>query len=145
MYRRMALIRQFEDRLYLLFLQGLVPDRCTSTRASASRQVCWRAEKEDMVFSTHRPVGHAIAKGVSLIRSQRDLGQGDRLRGRQRRQMHLGDRRSTSPSTHRRGKYPDRHRRGVRVHVARSDNVAVISSEMGQQHGRFHEGSTSQR
>jgi pyruvate dehydrogenase E1 component alpha subunit len=67
-YRRMCLIRRFEDRLYQMFLQGLVPGTLHQYQGqeAIAAGVCSTLRKDDLVFSTHRPVGHAIAKGVPV-------------------------------------------------------------------------------
>lgn len=67
-YRKMVLIRRFEDRLYQLFLQGLVPGTLHQYQGqeAVATGVCAALRSDDVVFSTHRPVGHAIAKGVPL-------------------------------------------------------------------------------
>jgi len=68
MYRTMALIRSFEDRLYQLFLQGDLPGTLHQYQGqeAVAAGVCANLRIDDVVFSTHRPVGHAIAKGVPL-------------------------------------------------------------------------------
>jgi pyruvate dehydrogenase E1 component alpha subunit len=68
MFRRMVLIRVFEDRLYHLFLQGLVPGTLHQYQGQEAIAVgvCSALRENDLIFSTHRPVGHAIAKGVPL-------------------------------------------------------------------------------
>jgi len=68
MFRRMVLIRVFEDRLYHLFLQGLVPGTLHQYQGQEAIAVgvCSALREDDFIFSTHRPVGHAIAKGVPL-------------------------------------------------------------------------------
>jgi TPP-dependent pyruvate/acetoin dehydrogenase alpha subunit len=68
LYRRMALIRRYEDHLYRLFLQGQVPGtlhQCQGQEAVAAG-VCSALGPDDVIFSTHRPVGHLLAKGASL-------------------------------------------------------------------------------
>src|SRR5690349_21841291 len=67
-FRRMVLIRRFEDRLYQLCRQGIVPGtlhQCQGQEASAVG-VCAALRTDDIVFSTHRPVGHLLAKGASV-------------------------------------------------------------------------------
>jgi acetoin:2,6-dichlorophenolindophenol oxidoreductase subunit alpha len=94
MYRRMLLIRQFEDRLYQLFLQGLVPGTLHQYQGQEGIAVgvCSNLRKEDMVFSTHRPVGHAIAKGVPLKAIAAELwGKSTGCAGGKGGQMHLVD------------------------------------------------------
>ncbi|MBN1437249.1 MAG: thiamine pyrophosphate-dependent dehydrogenase E1 component subunit alpha [Sedimentisphaerales bacterium] len=68
MYRKMVLIRQFEDRVKFLFLEGIMPGtihQCQGQEASAVG-VCMALNEDDVITSTHRPHGHAIAKGVSI-------------------------------------------------------------------------------
>jgi pyruvate dehydrogenase E1 component alpha subunit len=94
MYRQMVLIRMFEDRLYQLFLQGLVPGtlhQCQGQEAVAAG-VCANLRVDDVVFSTHRPVGHAIGKGVSLEAIAGELwGKATGCAGGKGGQMHLAD------------------------------------------------------
>ena len=68
MYRKMVLIRQFEDRVKFLFLEGIMPGtihQCQGQEACAVG-VCMALNEDDVVTSTHRPHGHAIAKGVTI-------------------------------------------------------------------------------
>jgi len=64
----MVKIRQFEDRVYLLFLQGEMPGtiHLYQGQEAVAAGVCANLNKEDLITSTHRPHGHAIAKGVSI-------------------------------------------------------------------------------
>jgi pyruvate dehydrogenase E1 component alpha subunit len=68
MYTTMVRIRQFEDRVYLLFLEGEMPGtiHLYQGQEAVAAGVCANLSKEDLITSTHRPHGHAIAKGVSL-------------------------------------------------------------------------------
>ncbi len=68
MYTTMVRIRQFEDRVYLLFLEGEMPGtiHLYQGQEAVAAGVCVNLSKEDLITSTHRPHGHAIAKGVSL-------------------------------------------------------------------------------
>ncbi|RLE06994.1 pyruvate dehydrogenase (acetyl-transferring) E1 component subunit alpha [Candidatus Aerophobetes bacterium] len=68
MYTTMVKIRQFEDRVYLLFLQGEMPGtiHLSQGQEAVAAGVCANLRKEDLITSTHRPHGHAIAKGVSI-------------------------------------------------------------------------------
>jgi pyruvate dehydrogenase E1 component alpha subunit len=68
MYERMVLIRKYEERIYYLFLEGTMPG---SIHQSHGQEACavgmlWDLSPEDYMFSTHRPAGHDLAKGVSL-------------------------------------------------------------------------------
>jgi len=94
MYRKMVLIRRFEDTLYQLFLQGLVPSTLHQYQGqeAAAAGVCSALRRDDVVFSTHRPVGHAIAKGVGLEAIAGELwGKATGCAGGKGGQMHLVD------------------------------------------------------
>ena len=94
MFRTMTLIRRFEDHLYQLFLQGLVPGtlhQCQGQEAVAAG-VCSVLRRDDVIFSTHRPVGHLIAKGASLPAIAAELwGKSTGCAGGKGGQMHLVD------------------------------------------------------
>ena len=68
MYRQMVAVREFEDRLYNLFLTEVMPGtmhQYTGQEAVAVG-VCSALAATDCITSTHRGHGHAVAKGVSL-------------------------------------------------------------------------------
>ena len=67
-YRRMVLIRQFEERVKFLFLEGIMPGtihQCQGQEATAVG-VCSALNNDDVITSTHRPHGHCIAKGMPI-------------------------------------------------------------------------------
>jgi TPP-dependent pyruvate/acetoin dehydrogenase alpha subunit len=67
LYRRMLLIRQFEDRVKSLFLEGIMPGtihQCQGQEATAVG-VCAALESRDFITSTFRGHGHALAKGLT--------------------------------------------------------------------------------
>lgn len=68
MYRQMLRIRRFEERVNRLFLEGLMPGtlHLYIGQEACAVGVCEALRPEDWITSTHRPHGHAIAKGVSL-------------------------------------------------------------------------------
>ena len=68
MYRKMLEIRHFEDKIYYLFLQGVMPGtiHLYQGQEAVAVGVCSNLRKEDVITSTHRPHGHALAKGVSM-------------------------------------------------------------------------------
>ncbi|TFG61287.1 MAG: thiamine pyrophosphate-dependent dehydrogenase E1 component subunit alpha, partial [Spirochaetales bacterium] len=68
MYRRMREIREFEEKIRYLFLEGKMPGTVHQYigQEACAVGVCWALNRDDMIASTHRPHGHAIAKGVSL-------------------------------------------------------------------------------
>jgi TPP-dependent pyruvate/acetoin dehydrogenase alpha subunit len=68
LYRRMVLIRQFEDRVKSLFLEGIMPGtihQCQGQEATAVG-VCAALERSDFITSTFRGHGHALAKGLTV-------------------------------------------------------------------------------
>jgi pyruvate dehydrogenase E1 component alpha subunit len=94
MYRTMVLIRTFEDRLYQLFLQGLLPGTLHQYQGqeAVAAGVCANLRNDDVAFSTHRPVGHAIAKGVPLEAIAGELwGKANGCVSGKGGQMHLTD------------------------------------------------------
>ena len=68
MYRKMLTIRRFEERCNYLFMQGKIPStlHLYIGQEAVAVGVCAHLTTADYATSTHRPHGHAIAKGVSL-------------------------------------------------------------------------------
>jgi pyruvate dehydrogenase E1 component alpha subunit len=67
LYRQMLLIRRFEERCNALFMQGKIPStlHLYIGQEAVAVGVCAALASDDYVTSTHRPHGHALAKGVS--------------------------------------------------------------------------------
>jgi len=67
MYRTMLTIRRFEERCNYLYMQGRIPStlHLYIGQEAVATGVCVRLNPEDYALSTHRPHGHAIAKGVA--------------------------------------------------------------------------------
>src|SRR5437762_10767534 len=67
LYREMLLIRQFEERVNELYLQGKIPStlHLYIGQEAVAVGVCAALRPDDYVLSTHRPHGHALAKGVA--------------------------------------------------------------------------------
>jgi pyruvate dehydrogenase E1 component alpha subunit len=67
MYRTMLTIRRFEERCNYLFMQGRIPStlHLYIGQEAVAAGMCAHLSPEDYVLSTHRPHGHAIAKGVA--------------------------------------------------------------------------------
>ncbi len=65
-YRRMLLVRRCELQLAKSHQQGLVHGACHTCvgQEAVSVGVCAHLNTDDVVFSTHRGHGHALAKGV---------------------------------------------------------------------------------
>jgi TPP-dependent pyruvate/acetoin dehydrogenase alpha subunit len=94
MYRDMLLIRRFEERLYHLFLQGEIPGTLHQYQGqeAVAVGVCSCLRRDDWITSTHRPHGHALAKGVSTKAAMAELyGKATGCCGGKGGSMHLGD------------------------------------------------------
>ncbi|MBX9582702.1 MAG: thiamine pyrophosphate-dependent dehydrogenase E1 component subunit alpha, partial [Gemmataceae bacterium] len=67
LYRGMALIRRCEEQLARCHQRGLVHGACHTYvgQEAVAVGVCAHLRPDDVVFSTHRGHGHALAKGVS--------------------------------------------------------------------------------
>ena len=65
---RMQLIRRFEERVNELYMQGLIPStlHLYIGQEAVAVGVCTNLSDSDYLLSTHRPHGHAIAKGVEI-------------------------------------------------------------------------------
>ena len=67
-YRKMVEIRSFEERIRFLFLEGKMPGTIHQYigMEACAVGVCSVLEENDVIASTHRPHGHAIARGLSF-------------------------------------------------------------------------------
>ncbi|MFM9118293.1 MAG: thiamine pyrophosphate-dependent dehydrogenase E1 component subunit alpha [Planctomycetota bacterium] len=67
LYRRMQLIRQCEEQLARAHQRGLIHGACHTYvgQEAVAVGVCAHLDHRDVVFSTHRGHGHALAKGVT--------------------------------------------------------------------------------
>ena len=66
LYRQMLLIRRTEEQLARAYQQGNIPGACHTYvgQEAVAVGVCAHLRPDDVVFSTHRGHGHALAKGV---------------------------------------------------------------------------------
>ena len=64
----MLLFRQFEERVKFLFLEGLMPGTIHQYQGKdgIAVGVCSALNSNDVITSTHRPHGHAFAKGLTV-------------------------------------------------------------------------------
>jgi TPP-dependent pyruvate/acetoin dehydrogenase alpha subunit len=145
-YGKMVLIRYFEDHLYHLFLQGLVPGTLHQYQGqeAVAVGVCSALRDDDVIFSTHRPVGHFLAKGVSARSIAAELwGKVTGCSGGKGGQMHLADASK--------GAFPSNAIVGANIPIATgaalgfklsgSDRIAVSFFGDGATNiGAFHEG-----
>src|ERR1022692_4401303 len=68
LYERMVSIREFEERVKFLFLEGAMPGtihQCQGQEATATG-VCLSLNPDDWITSTFRGHGHALAKGLTV-------------------------------------------------------------------------------
>lgn len=94
LYRRMLLIRRFEERVYYAFLLGEIPGTIHQYQGqeAVAVGVCDQLNPADWITSTHRPHGHALAKGVSAREAMAELyGKATGCCGGKGGSMHLGD------------------------------------------------------
>lgn len=94
LYERMLLIREFEEQVKFLFLEGAMPGtihQCQGQEATAVG-VCATLNPDDVITSTHRPHGHALAKGLTPLELLIELfgGGGGCCRGKGG-SMHVGN------------------------------------------------------
>ena len=94
LYRMMVACREFENRLYNLFLTETMPGtmhQYTGQEAVAAG-ICAALRPDDYITSTHRGHGHAVAKGVSFSSLMAEMFAKDTgcCRG-MGGSMHLGD------------------------------------------------------
>src|SRR6478736_3911116 len=69
MYRRMAVIRGFEQRVAALYRDGEVPGfvHLSVGQEASAVGACWPLGPTDVITSTHRGHGHCLAKGLEPL------------------------------------------------------------------------------
>ena len=75
MYRKMLEIRFFEEKVFGLYGQNLVPGtiHLYAGEEAVAVGVCSALSKDDYITSTHRGHGHCIAKGADLKRTMAEI------------------------------------------------------------------------
>jgi len=75
MYRRMLEIRYFEEKVFELYGQNLVPGtiHLYAGEEAVAVGVCANLRSDDYITSTHRGHGHSIAKGAQLGRVMAEI------------------------------------------------------------------------
>ena len=141
LYRVMVLIRQCEEQLARSHQRGLVHGACHTYvgQEAIAVGVCAHLRPDDVVFSTHRGHGHALAKGVPPRQAdRRAVRPGDGLLARARRE-HAPVRargRHDGHQRHRRPVHPPGGRGGLQLQAARrptSVGGGVLRRRRGQQ------------
>jgi pyruvate dehydrogenase E1 component alpha subunit len=94
MFQRMLEIRQFEEKIRFLFLEGKMPGTVHQYigMEACAVGVCTALDKDDVITSTHRPHGHAIARGIPMEAIMGELyGKTTGCCGGKGGSMHVGD------------------------------------------------------
>src|SRR5947209_15863787 len=67
LYQQMLVIRRTEEQLARAHQSGAIPGACHTYvgQEAIATGVCAHLRIDDVIFSTHRGHGHALAKGVS--------------------------------------------------------------------------------
>jgi len=75
MYRQMLTIRFFEEKVFELYGQNLVPGtiHLYAGEEAVAVGVCANLRRDDYITSTHRGHGHCIAKGARLDRTMAEI------------------------------------------------------------------------
>jgi len=75
MYRKMLQIRFFEEKVFELYGQNLVPGtiHLYAGEEAVAVGVCAALREDDYITSTHRGHGHCIAKGADLGRTMAEI------------------------------------------------------------------------
>jgi pyruvate dehydrogenase E1 component alpha subunit len=75
MYRQMLTIRLFEEKVFELYGQNLVPGtiHLYAGEEAVAVGVCANLRKDDYITSTHRGHGHCIAKGARLDKTMAEI------------------------------------------------------------------------
>jgi pyruvate dehydrogenase E1 component alpha subunit len=75
MYKKILEIRKFEEKVYELFTQNLIPGtmHLYIGEEAVAVGVCAALNSDDFITSTHRGHGHCIAKGASLERMMAEI------------------------------------------------------------------------
>ena len=93
-YRRLRLIREFEERVHAEFPAGRIPGavHLYAGQEAVAVGVCAALDDTDYIASTHRGHGHAIAKGCDVTGMMLELyGKAGGLCGGKGGSMHIAD------------------------------------------------------
>ncbi len=146
MYSKMYTIRQYEETVKYLFFEGIMPG---TIHQSAGEEACavgiiYDLRKDDVVYSTHRPAGHDIAKGVTLNAMMCEMfGKADGCCRGKGGAMHTGDISVGVPPANAivGGNIPIAAGTALAFKMQKKDNVAVsFMGDGATNEGAFHEG-----
>jgi len=146
LYEMMLRIRRFEERVHYLFLEGGMPGtiHLYLGQEAVAAGVCATLRTEDIITSTHRAHGHALAKGVTANALMAELfGKATGCCGGKGGSMHVGDMRvGAVPSFAVVGAgIPIAAGFGLAFRFKKTDRVAVcFFGDGAANEGTFHEG-----
>ena len=146
MYSRMYTIREYEETVKYLFFEGIMPGTIHQSAGEEASAVgiIYDLRKEDVVFSTHRPAGHDIAKGVTLKAMMCEMfGKAEGCCGGKGGAMHTGDFSIGVPPANAivGGNIPIAAGAALAFKMQKKDNVAVsFMGDGATNEGAFHEG-----
>lgn len=146
MYRKMYEIRQYEETVKYLFFEGIMPGTIhqSAGEEASAVGVIYDLRKEDVIFSTHRPAGHDLAKGVSLRAMMCEMfGKADGCCHGKGGAMHTGDFSLGAPPANAivGGNIPIAAGAALAFRMQKNDNIAVsFMGDGATNEGAFHEG-----
>ena len=146
MYRKMYEIRQYEETVKYLFFEGIMPGTIHQSAGEEASAVgiIYDLRKEDVVYSTHRPAGHDIAKGVSLRSMMAEMfGKVDGCCKGKGGAMHTGDFSMGVPPANAivSGNIPIAAGTSLSLNMQKNDNIEVsFMGDGATNEGAFHEG-----
>ena len=146
MYRKMYEIRQYEETVKYLFFEGIMPGTIHQSAGEEASAVgiIYDLRREDVVYSTHRPAGHDLAKGVSLRSMMCEMfGKADGCCKGKGGAMHTGDFSMGVPPANAivGGNIPIAAGTALAFRMQKKDNVAVsFMGDGATNEGAFHEG-----
>jgi pyruvate dehydrogenase E1 component alpha subunit len=146
LYRTMLLIRRFEETTLDLYMQGRIPStlHLYIGQEAVASGVCANLRPDDYVLSTHRPHGHALAKGVAPRKIMAELfGKATGACAGKGGSMHVGDFKIGMPPAIAivGGNVPIAAGIGLATKMMKTDRVSVcFFGDGATNEGAWHEG-----
>lgn len=75
LYENMWLVRKFEDKIYQLYSEGILPGtiHASTGQEAVSVGICTQLRKDDLIFTNHRGHGHTLMKGANVNKMMAEL------------------------------------------------------------------------
>ncbi len=146
MYSKMYEIREYEETVKYLFFEGIMPGTIHQSAGEEATAVgtIYDLRRDDVIFSTHRPAGHDIAKGVSLRAMMCEMfGKAEGCCAGKGGAMHTGDFSLGAPPANAivGGNIPIAAGAALAFKMQHKDSVAVsFMGDGATNEGSFHEG-----